>query len=410
MILFGGKQYPSSRQAPLIARLGPRLLEIRGKSPDREALIKALDTLARRVEEGAYDLLLDALDLPDKERRIREAAWLLKEEQLRNKLATELPPLRSGPGLKTLRRPLGVLFHIAAGNIDALPAYSVVEGLLAGNINILKLPGGDQGLTVTLLEELIKLCPEAREYIYVFDTPSQDLEAMKALAALADGIVVWGSEEAVGAARQLAPINCRLIEWGHKLSFAYLSRDYGPEELKALATHIRETRQLLCSSAQLAYLDTDSREELEAFCRAFLPLLEEIYGENDFSRRGKMGLQAYTNRLEQALGLQKEVIFQGKHTQLKLKEGRELEASDQFGSLLVKGLPREEIIEALSPHKSRLQTVGLGRMDEDLAERFAAAGLTRITRIENMARPLPGENHDGLYALAAYTRLVDVEK
>lgn len=36
--------------------------------------------------------------------------------------------------------PLGVLFHIAAGNAEALPAYSVAEGLLMGNVNLLKLP------------------------------------------------------------------------------------------------------------------------------------------------------------------------------------------------------------------------------------------------------------------------------
>jgi len=41
--------------------------------------------------------------------------------------------------------PLGILFHIAAGNMDALPAFSVLEGLLTGNINILKLPSADGG-------------------------------------------------------------------------------------------------------------------------------------------------------------------------------------------------------------------------------------------------------------------------
>ena len=45
-----------------------------------------------------------------------------------------------------LARPLGVLLHIAAGNADGLPAFSVAEGLATGNINILKLPQADNGL------------------------------------------------------------------------------------------------------------------------------------------------------------------------------------------------------------------------------------------------------------------------
>ena len=52
-------------------------------------------------------------------------------------------------GLEEIReetRPLGVLLHIAAGNAEGLPFFSVVEGLLAGNINILKLPGMDDGV------------------------------------------------------------------------------------------------------------------------------------------------------------------------------------------------------------------------------------------------------------------------
>ncbi|HEX3000010.1 MAG TPA: acyl-CoA reductase, partial [Armatimonadota bacterium] len=47
-------------------------------------------------------------------------------------------------------RPLGVLLHIAAGNMDGLPAFSVLEGLLAGNVNILKLPAAEGGVSARL--------------------------------------------------------------------------------------------------------------------------------------------------------------------------------------------------------------------------------------------------------------------
>nr|MBQ6242935.1 acyl-CoA reductase [Lachnospiraceae bacterium] len=411
MILFDGKTYPSSEQDRLIGELAPRLTAARETPPDPEPLIRALDTLAGRIAAGEYDALIDALDLPDRDRMVREAVWMLQEEQLRRKMAVELPPLPETPGLAKRRLPLGVLFHIAAGNLDVLPAYSVIEGLLAGNINILKLPGGDNGLTVRVLEELIALCPQIRDYLYVFDTSSRDLEAMKALAALAGGIVVWGGEEAVRAVRALAPANARIIEWGHKLSFAYLTPSYTDADLTALAVHIRETRQTLCSSAQVIYLDTADMAEVLRFCERFLPVLDGIYGENDLSHNGKMTLQSYTARLREAAGQSDgSRLFRGRNVLLTASPDSRLEVSDMFGSIRVKPLPREQIVPVLAPHKSRLQTAGLAVREEDLVRRLALAGVTRITSLASMSRPLPGENHDGTYALAAYTRIVDVEE
>lgn len=92
---------------------------------------------------------------------------------------------------------------------------------------------------------------------------------------MADGIVVWGGDAAISAVRQFAPVGCKLIEWGHKLGFAYISGYEDKEkELTALAEHIISTRQLLCSSCQTIFLDTNSQEELHAFCEEFLPYLK----------------------------------------------------------------------------------------------------------------------------------------
>lgn len=47
--------------------------------------------------------------------------------------------------------PLGTLLHITAGNMEGLPVFSIVEGLLTGNVNILKLPGNDGGLSMDII-------------------------------------------------------------------------------------------------------------------------------------------------------------------------------------------------------------------------------------------------------------------
>ena len=65
-----------------------------------------------------------------------------------------------------------------------------MEGLLTGNVNLLKLPQADSGLSLEILQKLMELEPDIREFLYVFDTPSSDLGTLKRLADIADGIVV----------------------------------------------------------------------------------------------------------------------------------------------------------------------------------------------------------------------------
>ena len=65
-------------------------------------------------------------------------------------------------------RPLGVLFHIGAGNMDGISAFSALEGLLTGNINLVKLPGGGDPVSRWLVERLFEAEPKLRRYLRLF--------------------------------------------------------------------------------------------------------------------------------------------------------------------------------------------------------------------------------------------------
>ena len=76
------------------------------------------------------------------------------------------------------------------------------------------------------------------------------------------------------AARTLVQPDTRIIPWGHKLSFAYVSGEASDGDLAALAKHICETRQLLCSSCQGIFLDTEDMGAVEAFGERFFQILQ----------------------------------------------------------------------------------------------------------------------------------------
>lgn len=342
---------------------------------------------------------------PGGRREVAHIRPLLRREALEYKLAVELGiPLYSfqeRPFGRTQTVPLGTLFHVTAGNVDGLPAFSAVEGLLTGNINLVKLPSGDQGLSLAVFQLLTEQEPCLAPFLYAFQIPSRDTAALRRLADLADGAVVWGGDGAVTALRQLAPPGCKLMEWGHRLSFAYLSRWEGEEDaLSALAEHLIQTGGLLCSSCQVIFLDTDALGEGEAFCRSFLPLLERAADRfrAALGEKGEGSLYAWETRLEHC-----------RRPAARHPVSRPGLLPHPAGGPGAGALPppRQCAGEVSAPEgsapcpeaaKGRLQTAGLLCPAQDrpaLTQLLARAGVTRIAPPGSMSRTLSGEGHDG---------------
>lgn len=423
MILAHGQCYEDSRLPEVLASLEADCLgAIASQSIQAETVIAACDQLARRVAEGRYDHVLKPFleTFHIDPEQFQSALRLFRREELAYKVSMELgPDMADAPlrhegfaPIRRIRRPLGVLLHIAAGNVDGLPAYSVVEGLLAGNINLLKLPSMDHGASILLLHELVALEPRLRDFVYVFDVPSTDLETLAELARIADGVVVWGGDEAVRAARQLAAPDTQIISWGHKLSFAYATPDAPLEDLRALARHICLTRQLLCSSCQGIFLDTADMGQVSDFGERFFGILREENRRHppaDAGLRAKATLHLCNEELEaHATGRR---VLRGEGVSVTIAPDSRLELSCLAGNCWVKPLPRREIVPALKPMKGYLQTAGLLCAQperEELGLLLARAGLVRITEPGEMSRTIPGEAHDGAYPLQAYSRVVEM--
>ena len=378
-------------------------------------VIDACDRLYQKAIRGEYDdIALPLLQMADiSYERFLDMATLFSGEGLEYKCRIELgedfdnlPALKCGVTRQIY--PLGILFHIAAGNVDGLPAYSVIEGLLTGNINILKLPASDNGLSIRLLSELIKEEPDLKDYIYVFDVPSTDVQTLKVFADIADGVVVWGGDEAVAAARSLADVTTKIIPWGHKLSFAYVTEQVTNEELYELALHICRTNQVLCSSCQGIFVDTEDFAVLEQVGRRFFAQFKKANaekGKTDIGMRGRNTIRLYNDMLEK----NDSIILNEDGVSVMIKKDQELELSYLFRNVWVKALPHTSIIKQLKKHKNHLQTCGLLCAEEEkllLADLLAKAGVVRITG-EDLSRMVAGEAHDGTYALREYTRIVE---
>ena len=421
MILYKGEVYSNEKQNELISSLKKDMLFTLQKEESLSymTVIEACDKLYKRVMNHEFDdvalPLLKSLNMPYE--ALERYAKCFSKEGLLKKIDIELGDLKNDvlsldDNNNRYYKPLGILFHIAAGNVDLLPAYSVVEGLLVGNINILKLPTGDNGLSILLLKELIKEAPILKDYIYVFDVPSTEVETIKELSSLADATIVWGGDSAQKAAREFVDIHSSIISWGHKISFSYVDSSITDQELKALCESVCLSNQLFCSSSQGIYMNTDKKEDLVALAKRLLPILANTskeLGTLPMTIKAKNTLQLYNEKLEG----NGDNIFSEDGVSIIIKEDNKLELSYLYQNLWIKALKEDEIVEVLKPNKNLLQTVSINR---NLANRagicrlLAKSGVTRIVNLGDNSRMLPGEAHDGEYALRKYIRIVEIAK
>lgn len=421
MILYKGEIYPNEKQAELISSLKEDMYLTLNKKETLSymTVIDACDKLYQRVFNHEFDHialpLLSALNMPYSS--LERYAKVFSKEGLLKKIDIELGDLKNGvlsldEDNNRYYEPLGILFHIAAGNVDLLPAYSVVEGLLVGNINVLKLPTGDNGLSILLLKELIKEAPVLKDYIYVFDVPSTEIETIKQLSNLADATIVWGGDEAQKAARAFVDIHSSIISWGHKISFSYVDNSVTNEEIEDLCKSICLSNQLFCSSSQGIYVNTDSKEELHSLAKRVLPIFAKVSKEMNtlpLTMKAKNSLLIYNDKLEGNA----DNIYSDDGVSIIVKEDNKLELSYLFQNIWIKPLKKEDIVNVLKPNKNLLQTVSINKElkdKEDIVRLLAKAGATRITNLGDNSRMLAGESHDGEYALRRYIRVVETIK
>ena len=189
MILAQGTLLPDSQLSQVFSGLEGEIDRTRASQAlSAEVVIQTCARLLDRLDRGELDGLLAQYATPQILEALARYRALLRPESLRYKLSAELGDLADGPLSRPFGRslavPLGTLLHITAGNLDGLPAFSALEGLLTGNVNILKLPRGDSGLSLTLLHLLTREEPRLAPFLYAFSIPSTDAASLQALARL----------------------------------------------------------------------------------------------------------------------------------------------------------------------------------------------------------------------------------
>ena len=316
--------------------------------------------------------------------------------------------------------PLGLLVHVTPSNVFTVSVLCLIEGLLTGNMNFLKTSSNESLLPQHFFDILIGYdkSNKLKNYIIIARISSKESDLLKQILSYADGVSAWGSEEAIKSISTMTPEGVKVIKWGHKISFGFISKEYlnNEVELIEMAKDVCRIEQQACSSPQNLYVEINSKEELVEFAERFINILEKVSLEfpitiPDFDFQAELTNVIEVAKAEESLGLTKVYESKNKTERVIVDFRKALRASPLYRTIWIKPLLASEIIETLYPMRSYLQTVGLSCPIErlgELSKLFFKAGVLRINKAGSMLAGYIGEPHDGKFALIEFMKRISV--
>ncbi|MBU2097515.1 MAG: acyl-CoA reductase [Gammaproteobacteria bacterium] len=122
-------------------------------------------------------------------------------------------------------KPLGLVYHNTPANVDSLFMYPALLSLLCGNCNLIRLSSRAGQSAAVLLKHVGSLAeayPVQNAALQFVQAPHQDAELLATFEQV-DGRVLWGSDAAIIAQRQLpVAAHCRDLNFSHKMSLTLL--------------------------------------------------------------------------------------------------------------------------------------------------------------------------------------------
>lgn len=394
--------------------------------PDTRRVISSLDKLGKYIVEAEEFLLPELMELGFSRKEAleikKESIAVLCSDELFKKIKRELKEFPFELNRLTPREeqfegwmPLGVLGHVTSSNDAMLPFFSSVEGILTGNINVIKTARGAHKVAMALVEKLCEIDTSLCPYFYIFPLSSKDSTLLSDMFSLCNAIAVWGSDSATQGVRKLAPNGVKIIEWGNRISFAYFTKNGVSEEsLRGLAVDVCVNDQQACSAPQLVYFEAESKEELIDFSQKLFDILKEVSATFPLhpmtqAEQAELTTQTKLTYLDEIMGEGK--LFDGGDCRVYVKFDSELCASPLYRTVIVKAISRKELIKSLRPFRSYLQSVGLACSTDEIApltSLLVAGGVNRITQPGLMMSGYTGEPHDGIYAMTHYVKRVSL--
>ncbi|CAO3408847.1 acyl-CoA reductase [Azospirillum largimobile] len=319
-----------------------------------------------------------------------------------------------------------LLLHVWAGNVPGLPLWSLISGLLVKSGTVGKLPSAEPLFAGWFAQLLAEIDPKLGECLAVVWWKGGDAAAERAWLAQADTVVAYGGTAALAAIRDRVPVTTRFLPYGHKISFALVSRAaLDPRragETARLAAHdIARYDQQGCYSPQTLFVERGGRLSPQDFAAM---LAQELAVQARKHPRRALSMAEAGEVAGWRDGQAMRGLDDPGHLLLSDPAGGWcVSCTDAPDGLAPTALNRTiavvavddlaEVAGRVAPHRAVLQTAGIAAPPEELfrlAGPLGAAGVTRLCALGSMTAPEAGWHHDGRFNLLDLVTVTEIER
>jgi hypothetical protein len=339
------------------------------------------------------------------------------------KVLDEFQPAAKGGFVRAFGPQL--LVHSWAGNVPALPLWSLACGLLVKAGSIGKLPSAEPVFATLFARLLAQVHPPLAECLAIVWWKGGDAASAAAVFAQADTVLAYGGNEAIAQVRAQVPVTARFLGYGHKLGFGVVARaalDTQRASASArLAAHdVVRYEQQGCYSPHQFYVQRGGAVDPRGFAQylaAELANLQHRFPRRALALEDAAAISGWRQSAElQALAGQGAELLGGPDAAWSVAFSdtpRPLTPTAGGRSILVVAVDTlDEIVPLVAPHAAFLQTAGVAADPGELfrvAEALGRAGVTRIAALGAMTSPEAGWHHDGRFNLLDLVRMVEIE-
>ncbi|HYE40277.1 MAG TPA: acyl-CoA reductase, partial [Ramlibacter sp.] len=408
---------PVSRIIDILDAAVARLLD--PQDPFRreaERLLPAISGFDAEMVKLGLDAFLQSFRAPQLHR-------FVAEDFANPKVLDEFQPAVKGGAVRAFGP--GLLLHNWAGNVPALPLWSLACGLLVKAGTVGKLPSAEPVFASLFARLLAEVHPPLGECLAIVWWKGGDASSAQAAIGEADAVLAYGGTAAIEELRSLAPATKRFLAHGHKLGFGLVARaaldaQRAPATARLAARDIVRYEQQGCYSPHQFFVERGARVAPRDFAQYLAAELGSL--QRRFPRRGL----ALDEAAEVATWRQSRELLALSGDGAELLGPADAAWSVAYAdtpqplaptgggrSILVCAVDHlDEVVPLVAPHAAFLQTAGIAAEPRELyrlAERLGSAGVTRIAALGAMTSPEAGWHHDGRFNLADLVRMVEIE-
>ncbi|MCX5666885.1 MAG: hypothetical protein NTY34_01020 [Candidatus Omnitrophica bacterium] len=341
------------------------------------------------------------------------------------------PVFQKTTNTRLIVRPAGLVLHVVAGNVFLMAVESLIDGIIARNVNYLKMSSDESEFPMIFAQSMMECDTEeiVCKRISLLWWQGGDEAIENIFKQLMDRIVFWGGYEALSNWKKNLGPETIIVQHGPKVSFGVVSMaglDISrlDELTDRIAMDMSIWEQKACNCPQMLFIEnTIPGDRINMFIDSLSEALKKMntlmppdgrsgddYVEVLRARELALAKDHMTNERVSVFGpdtLDWTIIYQKKSTK------QQFELSPLNRTIIIKHyLSLDFLADIIKEQAFYLQTVGYCLSEKEVLEYalvLSKIGVTRIAPFGRMLLLTAGTPHDGSYALRDLTRFTVIE-